>query len=223
MITKGVILAGGNGTRLQPLTLLTNKHLLPVFDKQMIMYPLQTLLDGGVTDIMIVTGGEHLGGFMNLLGSGAKYGCNFTYRIQDQAGGIAHALMLAEDFIDGDFVVILGDNIFEDKLVFDRPSLFLKEVEDASRFGVFNHETNTIVEKPSGVDKGWAVTGCYVFPQAVFDFISTLEPSERGELEITSVNNHFLEDMTLNYLEGFWSDAGTFESLLHSANWVQTK
>jgi glucose-1-phosphate thymidylyltransferase len=218
---KGVILCGGNGTRLRPLTLTTNKHLIPVFNKQMILYPLQTLLDGGIKDILIVTGGEYMGQFIDLLGSGSKFGCNFTYKVQDEAGGIAQALLLAEDFVDGDFVVILGDNIFEDKLVFDRPKLFVRAVPDAGRFGVLTN--GRIVEKPQGVTSGVAVTGCYVYPKWIFDFIKTLKPSARGELEITDVNNHIIDDLMVDVVSGFWSDAGTFESLKNASTFMANK
>lgn len=222
---KGVILAGGNGTRLRPLTNLTNKHLIPVWNKPMILYPLQTLLDGGITDILIVTGGEYMGQFIDLLGSGSQYGCNFTYKVQDEAGGIAQALLLAEDFCKGEenCAVTLGDNIFEDKLQFTGPTIFLKKVEDAFRFGVYNPVTNRIVEKPKDTHKGWAVTGCYVFPTEIFSFIRILKPSDRGELEITDVNNQFIERMEVVYLKGFWSDAGTFDSLFNSTQWAKSQ
>lgn len=221
---KGVILAGGNGTRLRPLTHLTNKHLLPVHDKQMILYPLQTLIDGGVTDIMIVTGGEYMGQFVELLGSGSKLGCKFTYRVQDEAGGIAQALLLAEEFVDGDFVTILGDNIFEDKLVFDRPKLFTKVMDGANRFGViFGDFKDKIIEKPNGVTRGEVVTGCYVYPKKIFDFIKTLKPSARGEMEITDVNNQFLSELDIEEIAGFWSDAGTFESLANASEFIRNK
>lgn len=222
-ITKGVLLCGGNGTRLKPLTDVTNKHLLPVFNKQMVLYPLQTLLDGGITDILIVTGGEYMGHFIELLGSGSKYGCKFTYKVQDKAGGIAEALGLAEDFVDGDFVVILGDNVFEDKMTFDKPTLFIKYLaEGASRFGVL--QDRKIYEKPDWInDAGDVVTGCYVYSKEVFDFIRTMKPSQRGELEITDVNNRFIDKMFIVKLKGFWSDAGTFESLSNASNFAKLK
>jgi glucose-1-phosphate thymidylyltransferase len=221
MIKKGVILCGGNGTRLRPLTNNTNKHLLPVYNKQMVLYPLQTLLDGGITDILIVTGGEYMGQFIDLLGSGSKYGCRFTYRVQDEAGGIAQALLLAEDFVDGDFVVILGDNYFENELIFDRPRLFLKTVQDANRFGVLL--SGNIIEKPKDITIGEAVTGCYIYSKKVFDFIRTLQPSARGEMEITDVNNYFIDSLDVTILDGFWSDMGTFESLYRTAEFIKSK
>lgn len=221
MIKKGVILCGGNGTRLRPLTNNTNKHLLPVYNKQMVLYPIQTLLDGGVTDILVVTGGEYLGQFIELLGSGKDYGCRFTYRVQDEAGGIAQALLLAEDFVDGDFVVILGDNYFSDKLVFDKPKLFLRTVPDANRFGCLVH--GKIIEKPTGITTGNAITGCYVYPRNIFTFLHTLQPSARGELEITDLNNHILDDLSLEVLSGYWRDMGTFESLDETTQWVKSQ
>lgn len=216
---KGVILAGGTGTRLKPLTNITNKHLLPVYNKPMILYPLQTLLDGGVTDILIITGGEYLGDFIDLLGSGSKFGCKFTYKVQDEAGGIAQALLLAEDFVDGNFVCILGDNIFEDKLTFDVPKLFLKNSVEANRFGVLINDI--IIEKPKDIKEGAVVTGCYVYPIEVFDEIKNLKPSQRGELEISDLNNYFISSLSKEFIGGFWSDAGTFDSLLSSANFIK--
>lgn len=217
---KGIILCGGNGTRLRPLTHNTNKHLLPVYKKQMVLYPLQTLLDAGIKDILIVTGGEYMGQFIDLLGSGSKYGCRFTYRVQDEAGGIAQALLLAEDFVDGDFVVILGDNYFSEPLKFDRPKIFLRVVPDANRFGCLID--GKIVEKPEGIATGKAVTGCYVYPKKVFDYIKTLEPSKRGELEITDVNNHFMEELSIEVLSGFWRDMGTFDSLHETTDFIKS-
>lgn len=218
---KGIILCGGNGTRLRPLTGNTNKHLLPVYNKQMVLYPLQTLLDAGIKDILIVTGGDYMGHFIDLLGSGSQYGCRFTYRVQDEAGGIAQALLLAEDFVDGDFVVILGDNYFDDKLKFDKPKLFLRTVQDANRFGCLVN--GKIIEKPEGMTTGNAITGCYVYPKTVFEYIKTLEPSSRGELEITDLNNHILDDLALEILPGFWRDMGTFGSLAEVAKFVEQK
>lgn len=234
---KGVLLCGGNGTRLRPLTLTTNKHLLPVHQKQMIYYPLQTMLDAGIRDILIVSGTEHVGHFVELLGSGSQFGAKFTYKVQDQAGGIAQALGLAKDFIgktDRPFLTLLGDNIFEDKLdlsitVPDQAKVFLKKVPDAFRFGVAEFDVKLgiefIDEKPKGKNSGWAVTGAYLYYPDVFDVISRLKPSARGELEITDINNYYAKMATLGYqkLEGFWSDAGTFESLTKATLWASKR
>jgi glucose-1-phosphate thymidylyltransferase len=197
---KGVILAGGFGNRLKPLTEITNKHLLPVYDKPVIFYPLQTLLNCNITDILIVTGPEYAGGFMKVLGSGEKFGCNFYFAVQEKAGGIADALKHAEKFIGTDSIaVILGDNIFENdfKEVVSEfkevAMLFLKAVHDPERFGVaeMNEDGNVarIVEKPLIPPSPYAVTGFYIYDNTIFDIIRTLKPSKRGELEITDVNN----------------------------------
>ena len=218
---KGIILAGGKGTRLRPLTLLTNKHLLPVGNKQMILYPLQTLKDMGIKDIMIVTGGEHIGQFAELLGDGSEHGVNLTYRVQKEAGGIAQALLLAEDFVEDRCCVILGDNIFEKvEAPKTKYGLVVTEVDDPERFGVF--QFGRIVEKPDKPQSKQAVTGVYFYGKEVFEYIKTLKPSARGELEITDVNNWCLDnhDTYIEFYNGFWSDAGTFESL-HKCNlWV---
>lgn len=222
-IKKGIILAGGNGTRLRPLTSVVNKHLLSVYDKPMIMYPLETLKGMGVTDIMVVTGGEHVGRFLEFLGDGSDYGVNLTYRVQKEAGGIAQALSLAEEFVGEDnFAVILGDNIFDSPV--DPPKkcgIVLKRIDDPSRFGVY-HE-GKIVEKPKEPLSNMAVTGLYFYTPEIFDFIKGLKPSARGELEITDVNNWCLENLETATTEytGFWSDAGTFDSLLASSNWAK--
>jgi glucose-1-phosphate thymidylyltransferase len=226
---KGVILAGGEGTRLRPLTLVTNKHLLPVFDQPMIAHPLDTLKSMGVTDVCIVTGGEYMADFMRFLGSGSNFGVKFTYKIQDGPKGIAHALLQAEDFFKGSKVVtILGDNVFErvnvSKDVFNDnyAYVFLKEVKNPQRFGVavFDHDgiITNIEEKPKEPKSNYAVTGLYIYPNDVFDFIKSLQPSARGEMEITDVNNWYLKQGRLKAikLDGFWSDAGTFESLLRA-------
>ncbi len=223
---KGVILAGGKGTRLAPLTNITNKHLLPIGKKQMVLYPLQTLLDAGVRDVMIVTGPDHAGHFMNLLGSGSAYGCRVTYRIQDEAGGIPHALALAEDFVGNDHVtVILGDNIFEENFMAPISSFqggamtFYKAVPDAHRFGVVEVDgygnVLSIEEKPQQPKTNFAQVGLYLYDHSVFEVIRTLKPSRRGELEIVDVNNAFLQKRTLQAkpVRGFWTDAGTHESL----------
>lgn len=228
---KGIILAGGNGRRLGHLTEVTNKHLLAVYDRPMIFFPLQTLLDCGIHDILIVSGRDHVGGFLSLLGSGEKFGARFTYKVQDQAGGIAEALGLAEDFAAGDScAVILGDNVFEDTMgpfvdEFSKSKkgshIFLKETEDAGRFGVAEldgHKVLNIEEKPAQPKTNYAVTGFYLYDASVFDIIKTLRPSGRGELEITDVNNAYIHAgaMTASVLTGDWTDAGTFESLHHA-------
>lgn len=232
---KGVILAGGTGSRLYPLTKITNKHLLPVYDKPMIYYPLQILIDTGLDEIMIVSGRGHAGHFLELLGSGSDFGVHLTYEIQEEAGGIAQALGLARDFVDDDNVaVILGDNIFQDDVreavqSFESGArIFLKEVPDASRFGVAEVDGDLIVsieEKPAQPKSNYAVTGLYLYDNDVFDIIKTLKPSGRGELEITDVNNEYIRRgaMSFSVLSGFWSDAGTFESLLRAGMMVASR
>jgi len=230
---KGVILAGGTGSRLLPLTKVTNKHLLPVYDRPMIFYPLQKLIDAGIEEIMIVSGRGHAGHFLALLGSGAAFGVRLTYEIQDGAGGIAQALGLARKWAQGDSIaVILGDNIFEDDFREKITSftsggrIFLKEVPDANRFGVAQVEGDRVIgieEKPKEPKSNLAVTGLYLYDSAVFEIISTLKPSARGELEITDVNNAYIARgaMGFSVLEGFWSDAGTFDSLMRASLMVQ--
>ena len=230
---KGIILAGGTGSRLMPLTKVTNKHLLPVYNKPMLYYPLQTLLDAGIRDIMIVSGRGHAGHFLELLGSGSEWDARFTYEIQDRAGGIAEALGLAEKWAGGDnVVVILGDNIFQDSIgdavsSFESgATIFLKEVEDANRFGVAELEGDSVVsieEKPEKPKSNFAVTGLYIYDPEVFGIIQTLKPSGRGELEITDVNNAYIRQgrMKFSLLKGYWSDAGTFDSLLRAGNLVR--
>ena len=226
---KGVVLAGGEGKRLKPLTSITNKHLLPVFNKPMILHPIETLKDMGITDICIVTGGENIGDFMKFLGSGASFGVKLTYKIQDGPLGIAHALLQAEEFFkDEKVVVILGDNIFENvdvppEAINDNNAyIFLKQIPNPQRFGVpvFDGNRNIvdIEEKPTDPKSEYAVTGLYIYPPSVFEFVKTLKPSGRGELEITDVNNWYIKQNKLKSikLDGFWSDAGTFESLLRA-------
>lgn len=225
---KGIILAGGTGSRLFPLTKVTNKHLLPVGRKPMILHPVGKLVEAGIQEILIVTGVEHMGDVVNLLGSGKDFGCRFTYKVQDEAGGIAQALGLAEDFCrDSKMAVILGDNIFSDSLkgfaqAFHEQKvgakILLKEVSDPQRFGVAEVQGDkvvSIVEKPADPKSSFAVTGIYFFDPHVFETIRRLKPSSRGELEITDVNNAYIAQgtMTHNRLEGSWTDAGTFESL----------
>ena len=234
---KGVVLAGGLGSRLYPLTKVTNKHLLPVYDKPMVYYPIQCLVNAGITDILIVTGGNSAGDFLQLLGNGADFGLkDLSYTYQQGEGGIADALSLAEHFADGDkIVVVLGDNIVEGNIagaVADfraQPSgakILLKEVHDPQRFGVATVDDRgrvlRIAEKPAEPESNLAVIGIYMFDARVFEFIGRLEPSARGELEITDVNNFYIEDgsMTSDVLQGWWTDAGTFESLLRASQMV---
>ncbi len=230
---KGIILAGGTGSRLYPLTKVTNKHLLPVYDKPMIYYPLATLIDAGLKDILIVSGRGHAGHFLELLGSGSEWGVRITYEIQDEAGGIAQALGLAEGFADEEEVaVILGDNIFQDSIREDvsgfkgGSKIFLKEVPDAQRFGVAELDGDRVTgieEKPEVPKSNFAVTGLYMYDAKVFEVIRTLKPSGRGELEITDVNNYYIDQGRMGYsvLDGYWSDAGTFESLLRAGVMVE--
>ncbi len=230
---KGVILAGGTGSRLFPVTKVTNKHLFPVYKKQMIFYPLHTPISAGIKDILIVCGTESAGDFLKLLGSGKEYNINLTYRVQDGAGGIAEALGLAEDFAkDSPIAVILGDNIYDETFNFnnfkDGARIFLKEVKNPNRFGVAEVKgTNvlSIEEKPENPKSNYAVTGLYLYDNEVFKIIKTLKPSGRGELEITDVNNHFIKAGTMDstILTNFWSDAGTFESLLSVSNYIAKK
>jgi len=226
---KGVILAGGLGTRLHPLTKITNKHLLPIYDRPMIYYPLQTLVDAGIDDILLVTGGNNAGDFLKLLGNGKEFGLkhlNYTY--QEGEGGIAEALGLAEYFSEGDSViVILGDNIIEKSIKtavenFKQQGggakILLKEVEDPQRFGVAEldgEKVVNIVEKPKQPKSNLIVIGVYMYDSEVFNIIKTLKPSDRAELEITDVNNRYIQDnkMTFEVLDGWWTDAGTFETL----------
>jgi glucose-1-phosphate thymidylyltransferase len=233
---KGVVLAGGIGSRLFPLTKITNKHLLPVYDKPMIFYPIQILVEAGIRDILIVTGGRNAGDFLRLLGNGKEFGLvhlNYTY--QEGEGGIAEALALAEHFADNHkLCIILGDNIIQGSI---RPAMeefmrqpkgariLLKEVADAQRFGVAEIRGDRIVgieEKPQQPKSNYAVTGIYMYDRTVFDKVRGLVPSGRGELEITDVNNAYIAEgtMAFSFLEGWWTDAGTFESLLRAANLV---
>ena len=222
---KGVILAGGTGSRLYPLTKVTNKHLLPVGNKPMIFHPIEKLTGLGIRDILIVTGTEHMGDVVNLLGSGAEYNCRFTYKVQDQAGGIAQALGLAENFAGNDpIVVILGDNIFEDNLKAAASSysgegamILLKQVPDPQRYGVAILDGDVVTEiqeKPEAPTTSYAVTGIYFYDAKVFSVIRDLKPSKRGELEITDVNNHYIQQKYMKsiLLEGWWTDAGTLDS-----------
>jgi len=233
---KGIVLAGGTGSRLFPLTKITNKHLLPIYDRPMIYYPIQALVDAGIEDILVVTGGRNSGDFLRLLANGKHFGLkhiNYTY--QEGEGGIADALALAEHFADRHKIcVILGDNIIEGNIreaadkFRQQPEgahILLKEVHDAERFGVAELAGERIVgieEKPSRPKSNYAVTGIYMYDATVFDKVKTLAPSQRGELEITDVNNAYIREgsMKFSFLDGWWTDAGTFDSLLRAANLV---
>jgi glucose-1-phosphate thymidylyltransferase len=233
---KGIVLAGGLGTRLDPLTRVTNKHLLPVYDRPMVFYPIQKLVEAGIRDILIVTGGAHAGDFLKLLGNGREFGLkhlNYTY--QEGEGGIAEALALAEHFADGGPVaVVLGDNIFSASIAGPvarfradprGARLLLKEVEDPERYGVAELDGDRVVaihEKPERPPSRMAVTGVYLYDPRVFDIIRTLEPSRRNELEITDVNNRYIEwgDLQWERLDGWWTDAGTIPSLFRAARLV---
>jgi len=233
---KGVVLAGGTGSRLSPLTKITNKHLLPIYDQPMVYYPIRTLVDAGIRDILIVTGGRNAGDFLRLLGNGKHFGlAHLNYTYQEGEGGIADALALAEHFADNrKLCVILGDNIIEGHIreaveEFRRQPqgarILLKEVPDVERFGVAEIQGDRIVgiqEKPAHPKSNYAVTGIYLYDNTVFDKIRSLAPSGRGELEITDVNNAYIAEgaMSFSYLEGWWTDAGTFDSLLRAANLV---
>lgn len=235
---KGIILAGGLGTRLSPATKITNKHLIPVYNKPMILYPLETLRESGIDEIMIVCGREYAGHFMNFLGSGKEYGVTLSYAIQDKDnGGIADALQYTKDFADeGRIAVVLGDNIFEQNFKkevssFEKGAMvFFKEVKDPSRFGVpvFNEAKDKIIEieeKPAKPKSNLAQTGFYLYDNDVFSMLTKLVPSARGELEITDVNNMYLHrgDLSFATISGFWSDAGTFPSLLRASNFMANK
>jgi glucose-1-phosphate thymidylyltransferase len=233
---KGIVLAGGTGSRLNPLTKVTNKHLLPIYDKPMVYYPIQTLVNAGIEEILLVTGGKNAGDFLRLLGNGKDFGLkhlNYTY--QEGEGGIAEALGLAEHFADGDLIcVILGDNIIENNIrdavenfkeQKQGAKILLKEVPDAERFGVAEIHGKRVIgieEKPKSPKSNFAVIGAYLYDETVFEKIHRLKPSGRGELEITDVNNFYIEEGTLTYdvLRGWWTDAGTFESLLRANNFV---
>jgi glucose-1-phosphate thymidylyltransferase len=236
---KGIILAGGLGSRLRPLTKVTNKHLLPVYDKPMIYYPLECLCKAGIKDIMIVTGGHSAGDFLRLLGNGRDFGLkDIFYTYQEGEGGIADALKLCEHFAAGErIVVMLGDNILEDDITpfvnrFESQAsgarILLKEVADPQRFGVAELDDDRIVaieEKPASPKSRYAVTGIYMYDRRVFDFCNRLKPSDRGELEITDVNNAYIKEGDLHYdiLDGWWTDAGTFESLHHASMLIAHK
>lgn len=233
---KGVVLAGGTGSRLFPLTKVTNKHLMPIYDRPMIYYPIETMVDAGIDEILVVTGGRNSGDFMRLLGNGKDFGLKrLNYAYQDGEGGIADALALAEHFAEGGKIcVILGDNILEKSIrgaadaFRAQPKgakILLKEVTDAERFGVAEMKGDKVVsieEKPVRPKSNMAVTGIYMYDGSVFDKVNRLVPSDRNELEITDVNNFYIHEgtMTWDKVDGWWTDAGTFESLLRAANLV---
>lgn len=228
---KGIVLAGGTGSRLFPLTKVTNKHLLPVGKHPMLIHPIFKLRDAGIKQILIVTGTEHMGDVVGLLGSGKDFGCQFTYRVQDEAGGIAQALSLGENFAGSDSIcVLLGDNIFQDSITAEArrfedqrsgARILVKEVSDPHRYGVARVEGERIVEileKPKNPPSNLAVTGIYFYDNDVFDIIRKQKPSRRGEYEITDVNNDYIRRqlMTFGQIEGWWTDAGTFPSYHHA-------
>lgn len=233
---KGIILAGGSGTRLRPLTSVTSKQLLPIYDAPMIYYPLETLRTAGITEILIIVAPDHAGDFLKLLGSGKEFGCKFTYEIQDEPGGLAQAFLIGENFIGSDSVtLVLGDNIFEDDFsqaisTFKSGGrVFIKEVTDPERFGVAEFDDQkkviSIEEKPKQPKSNYAVTGLYIYDSSVVERTKSLKPSARGELEITDLNNHYLADSQLDvaFVEGEWFDTGTFESLYSAISFVRTK
>lgn len=238
MSIRGVILAGGKGTRMGELTKVTNKHLLPVGPWPMVYHPLKKLAGCGIQEILLVSGTDHMGDFVELLGSGREHGCRLTYRVQDEAGGIAQALGLAEHFCTGSrAVVLLGDNIFRDPLVglvekaSSRPDwawIGLKQVPDPGRYGVAEldgDKVTAIVEKPKEPKSDLAVIGIYIYPPDVFSVVKTLKPSGRGELEITDVNNYYLKQGRMGFvtLDGYWTDAGTLDSLDYANELVRTE
>ncbi|MDE2311834.1 MAG: NTP transferase domain-containing protein [Patescibacteria group bacterium] len=233
---KGIILSGGTGTRLQPLTKVTSKQLLPVHDRPMIMYPLQTLLLAGIKDILVIVAPDHAGDYMKLLGSGRELGCRITYEIQDKPEGLAQAFIIGEDFIDNDSVcMILGDNIFEDdfsdtiKQFKSGGHVFAKKVPDPERFGVvkFNDQMEAvqIEEKPKSFLSDYAITGLYIYDRRVVEAAKQVKPSNRGELEITELHNWYLKrgELQVSIVKGEWIDAGTFESLFRAAELMRKK
>jgi len=232
---RGIILAGGTGSRLKPLTNVTNKHLLPVGKKPMIFHAVEKLIEAQISDIMVISGVEHMGDVISFLGSGSDFGCTFTYKVQDKAGGIAQALALAEHFASGEkIIVILGDNIFEASISsfvasFKKQQvgarLLLKEVPDPHRYGVASIDQTRILnieEKPTHPKSHFAVTGIYAYDPQVFSFIQCCQPSQRGELEISDVNNHYIQKGQCEWeeLDGWWTDAGTFSSYKRANDWA---
>lgn len=233
---KGIILAGGSGTRLRPLTKVTSKQLLPIYNKPMIYYPLETLLKAGITDILVIIAPDYAGDFLKLLGSGKEFGCKFTYEIQDKPEGLAQAFVIGEKFIGDDSVtMILGDNLYEDDFSqairsFERGGrVFATEVSDPQRFGVVEFDENqraiSIIEKPEVPASNYAVTGLYIYDNSVIEKAKNLQPSPRGELEISDLNNLYLEEGTLDvaFVEGRWFDTGTFESLFEATAFARDR
>lgn len=233
---KGIILAGGSGTRLRPLTSITSKQLLPIYNKPMIFFPLQTLLNAGIRDVLIIVAPSNAGDFLKLLGSGKEFGCNFSYEIQDKPEGLAQAFLIGENFLGGDAAtLVLGDNIFEDNFseaitTFKSGGrVFAKEVPDPERFGVVTFDENkraiSIEEKPEHPKSNYAVTGLYIYDNTVVEKVKTLQPSSRGELEITDLNNVYLREGTLDvaFVAGKWFDTGTFESLYEATQFVRER
>jgi glucose-1-phosphate thymidylyltransferase len=232
---RGIILSGGLGTRLRPLTYITSKQLLPVYNRPMIYYPLNTLLKAGIKEIMIIVAPEHAGDYSNLLGSGKQFGAKFTYEIQDQPKGLAEAFIIGENFIDDENIaLILGDNIFEDNFTKEIKKfktggkIFAKRVADPERFGVVDFDgkkAKRIVEKPKKFISNYAVTGLYLYDSRVVKAAKSLKPSRRGELEITDINNWYLErgELEVAKVKGAWLDAGTFDSLLEAQNFAKKK
>lgn len=234
---KGVIIAGGTGSRLYPLTKIINKNILAVYDKPLIYYPILTLRDAGIKEILIISGRGHAGQYLDLLGAGMQFGVKFSYEIQEFPGGIAQAIGLADSFAEGEkIMVILGDNIYQDRFAdvvetFKEQQrgakVFLKEVQDPKRFGVPKITEDRIVEiieKPQSPPTNYAVTGLYMYDERAFEIIKTLNPSARGEIEVTDLNNFYAQEGTLSYhtLRGEWIDAGTFDSLLYANRFVAT-
>lgn len=234
---KGIILAGGNATRLRPLTKITSKQLLPVYDRPMIFYPINTLVNSGIKDILIIISPLYSGHFLNLLGSGKDFGANFSYAIQEEPRGLADAFIVGEDFIDNDNVtMILGDNIFDNEgfskeiLAFKKGAMvFAKKVADPERFGVVEFDKEgkalSIVEKPETPKSDYAVVGLYTYDSRVVEYAKSLPPSARGEIEITDLNNIYLRngELKVNLFDGLWADAGTFDSLLEVSNYMANK
>jgi glucose-1-phosphate thymidylyltransferase len=230
---KGIILSGGHGTRLAPLTTITSKQLLPIYDKPMVHYPMQILINAGITDILLIVGPEKSGDFLNYFGSGKKFGINITYEVQDKPTGLPEAFVIGKKFIgDDDVALILGDNIFEDKLTDavqrfkGGAKIFAKEVDDPERFGVVKFDENSkaiqIVEKPKEFISNYAITGFYIYDNRVVKAAESLKPSERGETEIVDLHNWYLEkgELEVEVIKGEWIDAGTFDSLLRANNFI---
>lgn len=233
---KGIILAGGKGTRLRPLTTVTSKQLLPIYNKPMIYFPLETLMNAGIRDILIIVAPDHAGDFLKLLGSGKNFGCDFTYEVQEEARGLADAFLVGEKFIGDDSVtMILGDNLFDDdfsesiKTFESGGRVFAKKVPDPERFGVVEfddqHNVISIVEKPKQPKSDYAITGLYIFDNTVVEKAKQLTPSDRGEIEIVDIQNAYLKEGKLDvaFVEGEWLDTGTFEAMYQATNFVRQR